>query len=109
MRWGRCLSRSARMLREVRDGDLDLFFLFRTDPDAIWMAADSHDPPDRAGFDAMWRTVRTEPGFTARTIESDGQVAGYIMSWQHHSQREVEFWIGREHWGKGIATAALAE
>jgi RimJ/RimL family protein N-acetyltransferase len=97
------------MLREVRNGDLDLFFGFRTDPDAIWMAAEPDDPTDRAAFDAVWRTMRTEPSITTRTIESRGQVVGYIVSWKHSSQREVEFWIGREHWGKGIATAALAE
>jgi RimJ/RimL family protein N-acetyltransferase len=99
----------AGMLREVRNGDLDLFFGFRTDPDAIWMAAEPDDPTDRAAFDAVWRTMRTEPSITTRTIESRGQVVGYIVSWKHSSQREVEFWIGREHWGKGIATAALAE
>jgi RimJ/RimL family protein N-acetyltransferase len=97
------------MLREVRNEDLDLFFAFRTDPDAIWMGADWHDPRDRAAFDALWRTMRAEPSVTTRTIESDQQVVGYILSWDHSGQREVEFWIGREHWGKGIATAALAE
>ena len=103
------LSRSARMLREVHDGDLDLFFAFRSDPDAIWMAADPDDPTDRAAFDALWRTMRTDPSVTARTIESDQQVVGYIVSWDHSGQREVEFWIGREYWGQGIATAALSE
>jgi RimJ/RimL family protein N-acetyltransferase len=50
-----------------------------------------------------------EPSITAKTIESDQQVVGYIMSWDHSGQREVELWIARQHWGKGIATAALAE
>lgn len=53
--------------------------------------------------------MRTEPSVTTRTIESDQQVVGYIVSRKHFGQREVEFWVGREHWGKGIATAALAE
>jgi RimJ/RimL family protein N-acetyltransferase len=98
------------MLREVRNEDLDLFFSFRTDPEAMWMAADPHDPRDRAAFDALWRRMRAEPSVTTRTIEFDQQVLGYILSWYRYGdQREVEFWIGREHWGKGIATAALAE
>ena len=29
------------------------------------------------------------------------------MSWTHDDERDVGYWIGREHWGKGIATAAL--
>jgi RimJ/RimL family protein N-acetyltransferase len=98
------------MLREVRNEDLDLFFSFRTDPEAMWMAADSHDPRDRAAFDALWKRMRAGPSVTTRTIEFDQQVLGYILSWYRYGdQREVEFWIGREHWGKGVATAALAE
>src|SRR5262249_10111903 len=37
----------------------------------------------------------------------DGVVAGTIGSWGAPGEREVTYWIGRPHWGKGIATAAL--
>jgi RimJ/RimL family protein N-acetyltransferase len=36
-------------------------------------------------------------------------VAGYIGSFVREGLREVAYWYGREHWGKGIATAALRE
>jgi RimJ/RimL family protein N-acetyltransferase len=43
-----------------------------------------------------------------RTVELEGDVAGNVVSWVHDGERDVGYWIGREHWGKGVATAALA-
>jgi RimJ/RimL family protein N-acetyltransferase len=45
----------------------------------------------------------------ARTIDVEGAVAGSISSWDNDGVREVTYWLGREHWGKGVATRALAE
>ncbi len=39
----------------------------------------------------------------------DGQVAGYLGSWEMEGKREVGYWLGREFWGKGIATEALSQ
>ncbi len=36
-----------------------------------------------------------------------GEVAGNVVSWAHDGERDVGYWIGREYWSKGIATAAL--
>jgi RimJ/RimL family protein N-acetyltransferase len=36
-----------------------------------------------------------------------GEVVGSIASWQTDGERDVGYWIGRAHWGKGIASAAL--
>src|SRR5262249_57507233 len=44
-----------------------------------------------------------------RTIGGDGTVVGYISSWEQAGKRLVAYWIGREHWGKGLATRALSE
>jgi len=38
----------------------------------------------------------------------DDQVAGNVLSWEQSGQREVGYWIGRDYWGAGIATKALA-
>ena len=38
---------------------------------------------------------------------ADDEVVGDIVSWLDAGGREVGYWIGREHWGKGFATAAL--
>ena len=42
-----------------------------------------------------------------KTIMFDGQVAGNIVSWEGAGEWEVGYWIGKEYWGKGIATQAL--
>jgi RimJ/RimL family protein N-acetyltransferase len=42
-----------------------------------------------------------------RAVEANGVVVGNIGSWQQEGERYVGYWIGREHWGRGLATAAL--
>lgn len=96
------------LLRPVRDSDLDVLFDHWTDPESNHMAAfTSADPTDRAAFDERWRRLRTTDGLTALVIERDGEVVGSISTWNHDGVREVTYWVGREHWGKGIATRAL--
>ena len=96
------------LLRDVSDGDLDTLFEHWTDPEANQMAAfTAADPSDRGAFDARWERLRSDEAITARTIEVDGQVVGTISSWSNEGEREVTYWIAREHWGKGIATQAL--
>jgi RimJ/RimL family protein N-acetyltransferase len=66
-------------------------------------------PGDRGAFDARWARLRSDPSVTARTIEVGGEVVGTIGSWDGEPGREVTYWLGCEHWGKGIATRALRE
>jgi RimJ/RimL family protein N-acetyltransferase len=44
-----------------------------------------------------------------KTILFEGQVAGNLVSFVLSGEREVGYWLGREFWGKGIATRALSE
>ena len=45
-----------------------------------------------------------------RTIVSDdGAVAGQLLSFPRNGVREIGYWLGRAFWGRGIASAALAE
>ena len=45
----------------------------------------------------------------ANPILVNGQVAGNIGSWPQDGVRLVGYWLGKEHWGKGVATRALIE
>jgi RimJ/RimL family protein N-acetyltransferase len=38
----------------------------------------------------------------------DGCVAGNVGCWTQDGQRLVGYWIGKEHWGKGVATQMLS-
>jgi len=96
-------------LREVVDDDLPVFFEHWNDPEANRMAAfTAADPSDRTAFEARWARLRSDSSVTNRTIEVDAQVAGTISSWDNDGTREITYWLGREHWGKGAATAAVA-
>jgi len=95
-------------LRDVVDDDLPLFFEFQLDPDANHMAAFiARDPTDREAFTAHWKKILAEPTCIIRTIVCDGQVVGSVSSYEESGRPEVTYWIGRAHWGKGIATRAL--
>ena len=101
---------STVQLREVIDSDLPIFFEQQADPEARYMAGyTSGDPTDRDAFMASWARNRTAPTVIARTILYDGQVAGNVSSFILLGQRAVGYWIGKPFWGKGIATAALAQ
>jgi RimJ/RimL family protein N-acetyltransferase len=99
------------LLRDVTEGDLPIFFNQQLDPAANRMAAfTAKDPADSAAFTAKWAKILGDKSSTNRTILFGGQVAGsigaFVAPWS--GQREVTYWIGREFWGKGIATKALA-
>jgi RimJ/RimL family protein N-acetyltransferase len=95
-------------LREVRDDDLPLLFEQWADPVAAHMAAfTAPDHMDRDAFGRRWSRLRADGTVFARAIVVDDEVAGTIGSWGEPGEREVTYWIGRAHWGKGIATDAL--
>lgn len=98
-------------LREVRDGDLAVFWAQMNEPEGIHMAAfTAEDPSDRARFDAHWARNRQDPAVVLRTVVGEGgEVVGHAAVFGPAEEREVTYWIGREHWGRGAATAALRE
>ncbi|HYP41450.1 MAG TPA: GNAT family N-acetyltransferase [Chloroflexia bacterium] len=97
-------------LREVAEADLPIFFEYQRDPDANHMAAfTARDPSDIDTFMAHWAKILADDTIIKRTILSEGQVAGNIVCFGWQGKREVGYWLGREHWGKGLATRALAE
>lgn len=93
-------------LRDVRADDLAIFLEHQADPEANRMAAFEARDPD--SFRAHWMKILREKTVVAKTIEFEGRVAGNIVSWEHNGERDVGYWIGREYWGNGIATAALS-
>ncbi|MGO4258240.1 GNAT family N-acetyltransferase [Marmoricola sp. RAF53] len=93
-------------LRAVEDQDLEVFFDHQADPLAVEMAA--FPARGRDQFAAHWAKVRADETLVTRTVVADGRVAGYIGSWPQDGQQLLGYWIGREFWGRGVATRALA-
>lgn len=93
-------------IRDVEDADLDAFFEFQRDPEAIRMAVVAAKA--RAPFFAYWAEIRAGQTVFAQTIVVNGEVAGHLMCWEQWGEDQVGYWIGRRHWGHGVATTALA-
>ena len=64
---------------------------------------------EREAFDAHWRKILADDSVIKKTIVHEGEVAGNLGSWEQDGRRLVGYWIGREFWGNGLATRALAE
>ena len=96
-------------LRPLEDDDLDTLFQQVTEPESIRMAAfTSEHQTDRSAFLERMSRLRADPSVSHRVIDVDGVVAGTIGSFRIDDRLEVTYWVGRAHWGKGIASAALA-
>jgi RimJ/RimL family protein N-acetyltransferase len=94
-------------LRDVTEGDLPVFFEDQRDPEANRMAA--FPPRDREAFMVHWMKILRDPSCTVKTILFGDEVAGNIGSWNLHGEPQIGYWIGKNYWGRGIATRALAQ
>jgi RimJ/RimL family protein N-acetyltransferase len=95
------------MLRDVREEDLPTLFEHQWAPEAHRMAAVT--PRERDAFMSHWRKILADSSGRKKAIVVGDEVVGNIVSWGDSSQRLVGYWIGPEHWGRGIATEALSE
>jgi len=43
-----------------------------------------------------------------QTITTNEKVAGHVLCFRRGGRDLIGYWIGREYWGRGIATRALA-
>jgi RimJ/RimL family protein N-acetyltransferase len=93
-------------LRSVEDQDIEVFFDHQADPQSVEMAA--FPARDKDQFEAHWAKIRGDDTLVVRTIVADGVVAGNIGSWSENGQQLLGYWVGREFWGRGVATQALA-
>ena len=95
-------------IREVEAADLEHFFQHQLDPEAIRMAAFvSNDRKDRVVFNAHWNKILNASQNINRTVVSGGKVVGHIACFPQGENMEVTYWLGREFWGRGLATQAL--
>ena len=95
------------IIRDVVETDLPIFYEQQLDPEATAMAA--FPARDREPFMAHWVKILANESGIHKTVLFNDQVAGNIVCWEQDGEREVGYWIGKEFWGKGIATKALAE
>jgi RimJ/RimL family protein N-acetyltransferase len=98
------------ILRDVAESDLPIIFEHQKDPEANRMAAFVwRDPADRRAFLTHWRRILSDPSGITKSILWNGQIAGTVGIFAWDGKPHVTYWIGKEFWGKGIATQALTE
>ena len=102
-------------LRATRESDFQTFFEYQLDPIASRMAAfTAKDQTDRDAYIQRWTKNIADPTNITKTImlgdQIVGMIASYLAPWTPSPhERHVTYWIDRQHWGKGIATAALQQ
>ncbi len=95
-------------LREVRSEDIPIFHGYQADAEASALAG--VPTRDAQAYEAHWAKLRADPQVLLRTIVTDeGVVAGQLLSFPREGIREIGYWLGREFWGRGLATSSLAE
>lgn len=89
-------------LRRVIDQDVSAFWVNQQD-----IRPQEGTPAHQECFAARWRSVLNDRNAPIRTIVVGGQAVGYIAHFRRKGLPEVSYELGRPHWGKGYATAAL--
>ena len=95
-------------LRPVLATDLPILFQQQLGPEAVAMSA--YPAKDRGEFMRHWEGIMKNKNVTARAIVYKEKIAGHIICWKEGKyEQRIGYWIGKEFWRRGIASAAVAE
>lgn len=95
-------------LRPVLETDLPILFQQQLDPEAVAMSA--YPAKDKGEFMRHWEGILKNKNVTARAILYKEKVAGHILCWKEGKyEQRIGYWIGKEFWRRGIASAAVQE
>ena len=76
----------------------------------LWQAAfTNEDPSDYQAHLLHWQKILANPEIINRTVVVDGVAVGNVGSWPLDGVRQLTYWVGIEHCGKGYASQAVAE
>ena len=96
------------LLRSILETDLPILFQQQLEPEAIAMSA--YPSKDKGEFMRHWEGILKNKTIVARTIIYKDKIAGHIICWKEGKyEQRVGYWIGKQFWGRGIATSALQE
>jgi ribosomal-protein-alanine N-acetyltransferase len=97
-------------VRDMVADDLPALFEIQRDQEGQHMAAfTAAADDDRDAYLAKQRRHLADAAITAKTIVVADEIVGSIACFEFEGEQEVTYWIRRDHWGRGIASAALAE
>lgn len=92
-------------LRTIEQSDLPTIFEFQLDSESNQMAF-TH-PRSKEEFDSHWEKSLADPKVVVRAIVAGDSLAGCIACFDCEDKNYIGYWIGKQFWGKEVATAAL--
>jgi [ribosomal protein S5]-alanine N-acetyltransferase len=96
------------VLKKTVIADLDTLFQFQLNKEANYLAAFTpNDPGDKPAYLTKYTKLLSDPTVNNQTIMVDNIIVGSIAKFEIGGDAEITYWIDKEFWGKGIATAAL--
>ncbi|MGN9840753.1 GNAT family N-acetyltransferase [Nonomuraea sp. H19] len=94
-------------LRDVVEADLEVFLAQEHDPEAVRRSRFTPRPRER--FLTHWKTrILDDPTVFVQAVTVGDALAGNLVAWWDGDRRFIGYWLGREFWGRGIGTQALA-
>jgi len=95
------------LIKSIAD-DLNYFFQFQLNPEAIHLAAFiAKDSDNKTAYIEKYSRFLTDPTINMKTIRLDGEIVGSISKFMMFGEAEITYWIDRKYWGKGIGAGAL--
>lgn len=95
-------------LRPLEEADEAILYEQQADPAFAAMAA--FTSRDREAHREHWQRIQANPETVNRAILFDGELCGSLGSWLDEAGRRlIGYGLGRQHWGRGIASAALRQ
>lgn len=92
-------------LRDVTEDDLEV--LFRQQADPVARRAAGLPGREREAFMRHWARLLANDSLWKKAVVAGGQLAGHVGVFENEGKHEIGYWLGREHWGKGVASAML--
>jgi RimJ/RimL family protein N-acetyltransferase len=94
-------------LRDVEQADLVVFYAHQRDEEAAQRVR--FTPRDYDAFMTHWTTrILGDSSVFVQTVTVDDEPAGHVVAWWEGERRFLGYWFGREFWGRGVGTAAVA-
>lgn len=104
-------SEHAITFRPTRPEDVPRLYELECCPDSCRMAGIK--PRTREAFFSRWDAIFPDANITPRVVEMETplgpEIVGSINIFQRDGKNFVGYLIAKEHWGKGLASFALAE
>jgi len=93
-------------LRPTTPADVARLYELQSHPEANAMAGTK--PRTREAFVATWEKIFADPLIRSRVMVLGGEVVGGVSVFQAEGKDLLGYWVAREHWGRGVASRAVA-